>query len=568
MCKSFECFFSFSSEPKPVESPKAPKIKPEVKPEIKVEVQPEIKEEVKPEIKVEVKPEIKVEVQPEIKQEATQSKEVETSLPSKAETLVPTAFELSEEPIVTVTIEKEKTSLKKEPKVTVSEDKVQTADVETFESDFVPEVSKDTKHVAKSQASLIMNVRKGSLKTQKEADDIVKVSDAPKAKQDTDSEKNIVGENGIKSTENTDSSKESSTEEDNSSSLSDIINDVANVKALASGSNEESDNKHNTPQEITEPRVDNTAKGVESADKKEIASNSLQHNKDIVVDVNSNIPNETKVAKDVLDTVHEVDTKVEFKELPPPTAACIEIEKPKLVNKFKSGEIRRTQSTRAPGSEKPEWLQVKLRKVGSKQTPFVIPEKTVASVKPEILVSSTSSVKPQDTVKVTEAEPVVKVSDTKTDTVSASTLLECRPRELTLTESRPREIKLSRSQSARVTDRSTPGALKDSTNSPLNYPKKEPIKLTPVSERARIFQMNEASTPTGKQSPVDIISKAINLSRAESMKAPVGHRFTSVQRSSSFRTPDSTEKGNVTLELSPQSTKVGCVPCYQIFMQS
>ena len=548
MCKSFDCFFSFSSEPKPVESPKAPKIKPEVKPEIKVVVQPEIK----------------VEVQPEIKQEATQSKEVETSLPSKAETLVPTAFELSEEPIVTVTIEKEKTSLKKEPKVTVSEDKVQTADVETFESDFVPEVSKDTKHVAKSQASLIMNVRKSSLKTQKEADDIVKVSDALKAKQDTDSEKNIVAENGIKSTEDTDSSKESSTEEDNSSSLSDIINDVANVKALARGSNEESDNKHNKPQEITEPRVDNTAKGVESADKTEIASNLLQHNKDIVVDVNSNIPNETKVAKDVLDTVHEVDTKVEFKELPPPTAACIEIEKPKLVNKFKSGEIRRTQSTRAPGSEKPEWLQVKLRKVGSKQTPFVIPEKTVASVKPEILVSSTSSVKPQDTVKVTEAVPVVMVSDT----VSASTLLECRPRELTLTESRPREIKLSRSQSARVTDRSTPGALKDSTNSPLNYPKKEPIKLTPVSERARIFQMNEASTPTGKQSPVDIISKAINLSRAESMKAPVGHRFTSVQRSSSFRTPNSTEKGNVTLELSPQSTKVGCVPCYQIFMQS
>ena len=208
---------------------------------------------------------------------------------------------------------------------------------------------------------------------------------------------------------------------------------------------------------------------------------------------------------------------------------CSEAEEVQAKPKFKVGsDIRRTQSVRTVGKEKPEWLQMKLKKVGEPKSPAV--ERKVIS---PLEIDTT----PQAN---TEAEkPISSV---------------------------PKDIKLTRSHSARDADRKVNPPLNDSTNTHIPERSNDKLKVTSVSERAKMFQMNQASSPSSspmlerKKTPSAIIAKAINLSRAESMRAPVGHRninVHNVQRSHSFKTsePTASEKG-VTLDLTPARTEV------------
>ena len=191
------------------------------------------------------------------------------------------------------------------------------------------------------------------------------------------------------------------------------------------------------------------------------------------------------------------------------------------VSRFKAGNtLRRTQSSRTPGSEKPEWLQVKLRKVAN--TPLSSAEKRSIEKNPNYNA-------PQNTPTEVSETPI----------------------------SVQKDVKLSRSQSVKVVDRKTSPVLKDSTNSPSNDPARKTIKLTPVSERAKIFLANESKSPSGKSSPTDIIAKAINLSRTESLKSPMSQRPFVVQRSGSFKAEArSSQLGDITLNLSPQESQV------------
>ena len=203
---------------------------------------------------------------------------------------------------------------------------------------------------------------------------------------------------------------------------------------------------------------------------------------------------------------------------------CSDAEKQESAKpRFKAGlEVRRTQSVRAPGSEKPEWLQMKLKKVGESKSP-AIERKFIASV---------------------EKDPISQNDLEKPTSV-------------------PKDLKLSRSHSAKDVPRKVQQPLNDSTNTPKSDHNGDKLKLTPVSERAKMFQMNQqSSSPVlDRKNPSAIIAKAINLSRAESMRAPVGHRSINVhnvQRSHSFKTsePGTVSDKGVTLDLSPPKTEV------------
>ena len=208
---------------------------------------------------------------------------------------------------------------------------------------------------------------------------------------------------------------------------------------------------------------------------------------------------------------------------------CSETEEIQAKPKFKVGsDIRRSQSVRTAGSEKPEWLQMKLKKVGEPKSPAV--ERKIIS-------------------------PLEIDTTPKADT-EVEKPISCVPR----------DIKLTRSHSARIVDRKAIPPLNDSTNTHIPDRNNDKLKITSVSERAKMFQMNQDSSPVTspilerKKTPSAIIAKAINLSRAESMRAPVGHRninVHNVQRSHSFKSTDTTavEKG-VTLDLTPPKNEV------------
>ena len=200
---------------------------------------------------------------------------------------------------------------------------------------------------------------------------------------------------------------------------------------------------------------------------------------------------------------------------------CSDAEEKETKPRFKLGsDIRRTQSVRTAGNEKPEWLQMKLKRVGEPKSPAV--EKRV----------------------IASSEKDTTVSNEKDKPTSV-----------------PKDIKLTRSNSARVSDKQVTPPLNDSTNTHIPDRNNDKPKITPVSERAKIFQMNqESSLVMERKSPSAIIAKAINLSRAESMRAPVGHKSINVhnvQRSHSFKTAEqsASEKG-VTLDLMPPKAEV------------
>ena len=198
---------------------------------------------------------------------------------------------------------------------------------------------------------------------------------------------------------------------------------------------------------------------------------------------------------------------------------CSDAEKREEKPRFKSSaEIRRTQSVRTPGSEKPEWLQMKLRRVGEGKSPA-----TEKKISPLV----------KDVVPQNDLEKPTSV---------------------------PNDIKLNRSQSVKTSDRKFNAPLNDSTNTPIKDRNNDNSKSTPVSERAKMFQMNKDSSPLiDRKNPSAIIGKAINhLTRAESMRAPVGHKSFVVQRSQSFKKeePSSTSGHGVTLDLSPPKTEV------------
>ena len=212
---------------------------------------------------------------------------------------------------------------------------------------------------------------------------------------------------------------------------------------------------------------------------------------------------------------------------------CSDAEKEKP--KFKSSaEVRRTQSVRAPGNEKPEWLQMKLRRIGDGTSPGA--EKKIS--------------------------PLAKQPDTQKDLEKPTSV--------------PNDIKLIRSNSARVTDRKINTPLNDSTNTPIRDRGKDDLKMTPVSERAKLFQNSKDSSPLlDRKNPTAIIGKALShLSRTESLRAPVGHKSYVVQRSHSFKTdePSSTSGNGVTLDLTPPKNevrpKILCGVVYRFFMVS
>lgn len=381
-------------------------------------------------------------------------------------------------------MEKSLTEKTIQPHVTVHEETVQTAAVEPVTSTFKPK--EDDEQFAKSQASNVMLVRQGSLRSlmQEKLD------------------KTLIRTGSLQSVDFSGKSNDPR-------KFTDTVK--LNKTELSSESNSEKSNIKNK-------------KMIEITD---ISKGTVDVNKNYAANLN-NIPqpdNDSRNVKEsITDTEEGVKTVKSGSEL---SSLCLEsssMKGVKPVAKFRAGgEIRRTQSVRTPGSEKPEWLQVKLRKVGSRQSPLAL-ESEKLKTEP-----SNSS----DQLNIVQNETPLCVQ---------------------------KEIKLSRSQSARVVDKSV--ALRDSTNSPSNQSNRDSVKLTPVSERAKIFQMRDSSSSSsGKSSPVDIIAKAINLSRAESMRSSVGNRSEGVQRSQSFKTETpSTRQGNVTLDLTPKKTRVSIIP--------
>lgn len=369
--------------------------------------------------------------------------------------------------------------------MTVHEETVQTAAVKTFTSTSIPKG--DNEQFAKSQASKVMLVRQGSLRSlmqEKLEKPLVRTGSLQSV---------VFFEKSNDSRKSTDSVK-------------------LNKMEHSSKSNSEKSNiKNKNLIEITD-----------------ISKGTVDVNKNYAANLNTDIPqpdnDSGNVKESITDTEEGVKTVKSGSEL---SSLCLEsfsMKEVKPMAKFRAGgEIRRTQSVRTPGSEKPEWLQVKLKKVGSKQSPLALESEKL----------KTQPNNSSDQLNIVQNESPVCVQ---------------------------KETKLSHSQSARVFDKSV--ALRDSTNSPSNQPNKDSLKLTPVSERAKIFQMRDSSSSSsGKSSPVDIIAKAINLSRAESMRSSVGNRFEGVQRSQSFKTETpSTRQGNVSLELTPQKFLVSIIP--------
>ncbi|XP_053375508.1 titin homolog isoform X2 [Mercenaria mercenaria] len=388
-----------------------------------------------------------------------------------------------------VTAEKSFTPEVEKQKVTVQKETIQTAAVKNFTVKFEPSMEGEHKQVAKSQASKVMLVRQGSLRSLRREN----------------SEKSLVRTGSLQSIDTSIKAEESKRSID--LEKPDKYSNAEDNRLLTNGHSTESQNKSSV-------KAFHTSKG-----KVDINKNyGGKHNANLPEpdeDKNgSEIKNYPKNNEEILKTVKAGSNL---------SSLCLEssnVKEVKPVAKFRTGgEIRRSQSVRSSGSEKPEWLQVKLRKVGSKPSPLAAEREK----------SKTQSQDSSNKETIVTSELPVSVQ---------------------------RETKLSRSQSARIVDRNTSLALRDSTNSPSNQPNRDSVKLTPVSERAKIFQMrdtNSSSSSSGKSSPVDIIAKAINLSRTESLRSPVGNRSLGIQRSHSFKIEaPSSSQGDVTLELTPQ----------------
>ncbi|KAL4223476.1 hypothetical protein ACF0H5_016947 [Mactra antiquata] len=381
-----------------------------------------------------------------------------------------------------------------EAKVSVAEEKVETAAVKEFTSNFTPKIDEEKKQTAKSQASKIMLVRNGSFKS--------------------------VGNNGDKSTVNIDSIK--------TVKVPDKVVDN-DIKKDAVVDNDKTDKKEELKAK-DDAKHDNGHK-IEVKSTENVEKNDIDLNKNYTNKSNANIVLKTDNTSLKVDLDNNKEAKQnEVKSLDESSkidSLCLEdknAKTPKRVAKFRTGgEVRRTQSVRTPGNEKPEWLQVKLRRVGNNATP-------------------SSFMREIEKQQVESSVPATSNSD--------KNIVEDKP------VSVQRVSTLGRSQSVKTVGRTPPSALNDSTNSPSG---RDSVKLTPVSERAKIFQMKDSNLnrdSSGKASPIDIISKAINLSRAESMKAPAGHRSGVVQRSQSFKTDTpSTSQRDITLELTPQKSQ-------------
>ncbi|XP_060584855.1 muscle M-line assembly protein unc-89-like isoform X3 [Ruditapes philippinarum] len=370
---------------------------------------------------------------------------------------------------------------------TVQEEKTQTASLKTFTSKFVPNIDSEQVNAAKSQASKVMLVRQGSLRSLRQ-----EKSDKPLVRTGSFQSIDTVIKNG------------------------------------ESKKFEDMEKVDKSPRVVDKSVSDRQSEeNVEKVTVKEVPKVEVDVNKNYAGKLNANLADKIKNDIDVKPHSRDIDNNVKTVNAGSGLSSlCLEssnVKEVKPLAKFRAGgEIRRSQSVRSAGSEKPEWLQVKLRKVGSKPSPLAMEREK------SITPSQDSS--NQETVVQNEIPVSVQ-----------------------------REVKLSRSQSARIVDRNTSLALRDSTNSPSSQTNRDSTKLTPVSERAKIFQMRDSSSSgssSGKSSPVDIISKAINLSRTESLRSPLGNRSLGVQRSQSFKTVSpSPSPGDVTLELTPQNAK-------------
>lgn len=394
-------------------------------------------------------------------------------------------------------------------KLTVQEDKVQTRAMKAFPSNFELKQDNEQIQVAKSQASKVMLVRQGSLRSVRQ-----QISDNP-----------LVRSGSLQSIDasvNAGISKKSIEFQQKDSC--DNSGNAGEAELVSTDKSLPVESLHNSP--------------VETID---IAKKEVDLNKNYWSNLNANIPIPVKVDSEsevgISDEDSEKETKI-VKTGSELSSLCLEstnVKEVKPLARFRgSGEIRRSQSVRTPGSQKPEWLQVKLRKVGSKPSPLTLEMED----QPKTLSEASSNQK-----SAIQNEIPTSVQ---------------------------KETKLSRSQSASIVERNASPALRDTTNSPLHQPNRDSVKLTPVSERAKIFQMMDAnsnSSSSGKASPINIIAKAINLSRTESLRSSAGQRSVGVQRSQSFKTEapsSSSSHGNVTLELMPQKSQVSYCPWLQI----
>ena len=447
------------------------------------------------------------EINSDLKFNLPQSEEIVVDKPPMMKKVAKDRNENNNEILVTVSVQENDVKPPAELKPAIADGAiVQKGKVTSFPDKFVPSIGEDRKQAVKSQASKIMLVRQGSFKN-------------------TSSEKKEYPLRKSGSLQSMRSSKE----------------DLQDVKVRDLKKDEEWKKYKGDSVRVSTDQL----------------KYELDHEREIIRDT----PKDTK-KKDTTDNLDLVEKKVSKSQIilkpaisskdidqnndtttktPPEStlsSLCLETEKdvkPTAISKVRNSEIRRTQSVRTSGSEKPEWLQMKLRRVGAGQSTGATAGKLGTG-----LGSQTS---------VTSASSVISKSEPSKDSVSSVSV--------------HRDITVSRSQSSRVSDQNTPSALKDTTNSKVYNPSKDSVKLTPVSERAKMFQMKE-SDPSGKQSPIDIISKAINLSRAESMRAPAPQRTVGVQRSESFKTttPAATsDSGDVTLELTPQQSQVSCLSC-------
>ncbi|WAR02979.1 SMTN-like protein, partial [Mya arenaria] len=397
---------------------------------------------------------------------------------------------------VTVSVQQNALKAPLESKHVVAEESlVQKATVKSFPDKFVPKTDEDTKLAVKTQASKIMLVRQASLRN-------LGGEQKPVALKRSGSlqSMNAAKQNGENKAEMKDSAK---VETKVSVATIQPKTDIADLLA-------------SKPKEDTQNNL------------KEIKGETVRADTETNATEIGGVKAKTVSDESKANVTLKTDNLNSAAGL---SSLCLEsadAEKPKPFSKFRSNEIRRTQSVKAPGNEKPEWLQVKLKRVGSNKKPYV--------------TSCTEKEEPPAPISVGVEKPTPVSEPVQPNIPSVSV---------------HKNVKLSRSQSARVAVCNTPNALKDSTNNPVYNPAKDSVKLTPVSERARIFQVKDNnSTPSGKQSPVDIIAKAINLSRAESMRSPAGQRPITVQRSSSLKTevpqPANSQSGDVTLELTPQ----------------
>lgn len=447
------------------------------------------------------------EINSDLKFNLPQGEEIVVDKPPMMKKVAKDRNENNNEILVTVSVQENDVKPPAELKPAIADGAiVQKGKVTSFPDKFVPSIGEDRKQAVKSQASKIMLVRQGSFKN-------------------TSSEKKEYPLRKSGSLQSMRSSKE----------------DLQDVKVRDLKKDEEWKKYKGDSVRVSTDQL----------------KDELDHEREIIRDT----PKDTK-KKDTTDNLDLVEKKVSKSQIilkpaisskdidqnndtttktPPEStlsSLCLETEKdvkPTAISKVRNSEIRRSQSVRTSGSEKPEWLQMKLRRVGAGQSTGATAGKLGTG-----LGSQTS---------VTSASSVISKSAPSKDSVSSVSV--------------HRDITVSRSQSSRVSDQNTPSALKDTTNSKVYNPSKDSVKLTPVSERAKMFQMKE-SDPSGKQSPIDIISKAINLSRAESMRAPASQRTVGVQRSESFKTttPAATsDSGDVTLELTPQQSQVSCLSC-------